>query len=237
MLKKLIFGSVIALSAGTAHALPASSVPYLTGAFIVTVTEGMSDGFGFSTLPGNIFKGPNTANATFLYTGVLNFDNTAPQNSGAAGDLNSTFGFSATNISNYSGAGSVTIGNHPATTVANFSTLAGFLGSSGSASNYQWGSTYQIDLGVLAAGTILNVVHDDGISIYQGMTQVGPTVSGPTSKVTDQVQLSRAGDTMLYYSRQNGTPSILQVNIPEPMSVALVAIGLVGLRWARRYRD
>jgi hypothetical protein len=37
--------------------------------------------------------------------------------------------------------------------VADYNTLSGFLGSSGSASNYQWASWYRIDLGVLSAGT------------------------------------------------------------------------------------
>lgn len=228
--------ALVAISLSAAQALPAPASSYLNGTFIMTVTEGLANGQGFNTLPGITFSGFNTAQATFYYTGALNFNNTAPQNADAAGDLNSTFGFSASNISGYSGWGTVATGSHPTTTVANFSSLAGFLGSSGSASNYQWGSTYQIDLGVLAAGTILDVTHDDGISIYQGRTQVGPTVSGPTTKVTDHVALSQTADTMLYFSRQNGSPSILQVSIPEPMSLALVGAGLIGLRWARRRR-
>jgi len=57
-------------------------------------------------------------------------------------------------------------------TVADFTTPGAFLSSSGSASGFQYGSYYAIDFGELAAGTVLTITHDDGVSRWQGNTRV-----------------------------------------------------------------
>jgi hypothetical protein len=212
-----------AITAGTAaHA----------GTYNVTVSEGVTNGQGFDTAAGNPFTGPGIASATFNFTGPISFDNTASQNGpGAGGDLNSAFGFSATNIGNYAGSGSVTYGGQQ---VANYASLTSFLASSGSASGFAYGSYYTFDLGTLAAGTILSVFHDDGISVFEGGNQVGTSVSGPTSATNDVVDISNTGDVVLRYARENGTPSVLEVGVPEPVSWAVFAIGLAGLFSLRR---
>jgi hypothetical protein len=167
--------------------------------------------------------------ATFDYSGPLTFNNSMGQNGTDSGDLNSNF-YDSSFISNYTSAGGV-LG--PAAD-ADFTNLMTFLASSGSASGYQYGSYITIDLGVLASGTVLTITHDDGASVYQGMTSIGTTTEGPTTAVTDTVILSSGGDTTLYYARENGTPSILEVGIPEPAGMALIGTGLLALGIARR---
>jgi hypothetical protein len=142
--------------------------------------------------------------------------------------LNSTFFNSGGGvISGYTGLGNFAGGND------NYGTLAGFLAGSGSASDFDYASLYRIDLGVLAAGTVLTITHDDGASVFQGTTQLGSTVAGPTSQVTDVVNVLTTGDTVLWYSRQNGTPSILQVDIaaavPEASTWAMMILGFAGV--------
>ncbi len=210
--------------------------PAFAGTYNFSVVEGLSNGTGFDTTNVAPFTAgaPNVASATFLYTGNLDFSDTQGQNGGPSGDLNSAFGFSTADITHYQGSGKVALG---ATPVADFNSRNGFLGSSGSASGFQYGSYYAIDLGILAAGTVLDITHDDGVSVYQGATRIGNTVSGPTGKTEDYVTVGAAGDTFLYYSRQNGTPSILDVNVPEPASIAVLGMGLLGLTLMMRRRN
>jgi hypothetical protein len=201
-------------------------------AVVVTVETGVTNGSGFSTLPSATPFIGDVASASFIYSGPINFSNAAAQNSGPSGDLNSTFfGSNASFITSYSGSGTV-----PG--LANFSTLTSFLASSGSASSFGYGSLYSFDLGVLPVQTILTITHDDGVSVFQNGNQVGPTVSGPTSAVTDVVTLTATADTVLWYSRQNGTPSILQVttNVPEPATLSVLGVAIVALRACRSRR-
>jgi hypothetical protein len=204
-------------------------------AILFTVQEANQAGVTFEATPTHPgFNVAGAITATFDYTGALNFANSQPQNFNSSGDLNSNF-FVAANIAGYSGSGALSA---PAN--ANFNTLADFLASSGSAGNYQYGSFYTIDLGVLAAGTSLTITHDDGASIFQGGSQIGTMTTGPTTQVTESVTLPSTADTTLYYVRENGSPSVLTVAIngvqlvAEPGSLTLIGSALVGFGLFRR---
>ena len=212
-------------------ALPGSAVASPTYSMLVqTANQG---GNSFDASLGAVgFNSGSAISANFNYTGNLNFNVGPPQNNNSTGDLNSSFFTNPAAISGYVGAGTL---GAPAN--ANFTTLASFLASSGSAAGYQYGSFYTIGLGTLAAGTILTITHDDGVSVYQGANRIGTTTSGPTSEITESVKITAAGATTLYYGRQNGAPSVLNVAVPEPASIALFGAGLMGLAAVRRRRQ
>jgi hypothetical protein len=199
-----------------------------------TVQTANQGGAQFSAAsPATGFNAAGAITATFSYNGPLSFNVGPPQNNTSAGDLNSTFfGVNAGAISGYSGAGSL-----PGPSNANFTTLVNFLNSSGSAAGYQYGSLYTIGLGVLSAGTLLEITHDDGVSVFQGGVRIGTTTSGPTSAITETVLISNTADTTLYFGRQNGAPSVLTVAVPEPASIALFGAGLLGLAALRGRRS
>ena len=168
--------------------MPAQASIY-NNTFAVTVSEGVTTGV-FDTYNGNPFAaaapGSNTAAAAFTFNGPLNFGSSlAGPNFTTSGDLNSTFGFSASNISSYTPACTancnVVIDTSSMTQAADFTSLTAFLGSSGSEAITHYGSYYTFDLGVLCcAGTTLVITHDDGVALYQGSTPLHQTTSGLT---------------------------------------------------------
>ncbi len=217
--------AILAVSMGLAGAAHA-------GVYAVRVETEVTNGTPFDAVRGAMSFTNSTDTATtanFTYTGPLSFGDST------AADLNSDFGFSTANISNYQASNTGPV-LYDGTSVANFSTEASFLSSSGSAGGYGYGSLYQITLGDLAAGTVLTVTHDDGFSVFNNQTAYNTAYAGPTTQVTDTVVIGSSINAVLYYARENGAPSVLQVSVPEPMSLSLFGAGLLALGAVLRRR-
>ena len=111
-----------------------------------------------------------------------------------------------------------------------------------STSGFQRTSLFELTF--TTSGPTVGVIgHDDGASIYDGSNTTAYYYDPePTVLDTSVFSLPAAGTYNIWYVEANGAPSDLILNlrsltsVPEPATLGLMGLGLIGIGFARRGR-
>lgn len=183
---------------------------------------------------------PPFPDATFTYTGPIDFSNISHNNS-----ANTFLNF----FDSYNGT----------TTTTNYATLiSGFISPSNAYANKNAfltalmstpGQTTPTSVNTIMqisgtysalAGTPISITHDDGASFYtNGSFTALLSSPGPTTSIVTSGGLTPGGSGVpftLVYNESNGDPAVLQTSVPEPGSLVLLGTGLLALSFVARRR-
>jgi hypothetical protein len=166
------------------------------------------------------------ADASFIYTGPLNWANAGPQNGPGPFDLVKTF-LDINSITGYSSPS------------GHIGSINAFGDISMSASGFAYASFFQISGFYNASGDVsASVTHDDGFSISVDGSSVFSSPA-PTSAITNNFNLTGGTHSFVIdYVAANGSPSVFNFNapdvtfttaVPEASTWAMMILGFLGV--------